>query len=132
MKTKTPKKRKPKTVAKLTKEAQEVFNAWIRRRDSVDGWFTCIACGRDFPIEDMNAGHYVPVKNSSLLRLDERNAHGECRGCNCFDQFHLIGYRNRLIDKVGLSTVEYLEENRRALKKWSRSELELIINQYKL
>lgn len=79
----------------------------------------------------MDAGHYVPVKNGSALRFNEYNVHGECKGCNGFDQFHLIGYRRNLIDKIGLDMVEWLEANARVTKKWSRSELEEIIEKYK-
>lgn len=75
----------------------------------------------------MNAGHYVPQGSSSFLRFHEWNINGECAGCNCFDKFHLVGYRKNLIAKIGLENVEWLEENRRNHKRWTRSELEEII-----
>jgi hypothetical protein len=78
----------------------------------------------------MDAGHYVPQKGGSYLRFHEWNINGECKGCNGFDQFHLIGYRKRLIDKIGEDAVKWLEENRHTVKKWTRSELEEIINKY--
>lgn len=79
----------------------------------------------------MDAGHYVPVKNGSALRFDEYNVNGECKGCNGFDQFHLIGYRRNLIDKIGEGMVLQLESQARLKKKWSRQELEEIIEKYK-
>ena len=123
---------KLKSIPSLTKDAQKVFNKYIRTRDAEDGYFTCISCGRDKPIEQMDCGHYVPVKNSSSLRFDEYNCNGECKGCNLFDQFHLIGYRKNLIDKIGTDMVNWLDKNCRSLKKWSRSELEEIIDKYKI
>lgn len=110
---------------KLLAKAQIVFNAYIRKRDN---GLPCISCGR---VRELQAGHYVPQKNSSFLRLNEWNVNGECAGCNGFDEFHLIGYRKRLIDKIGLNAVKYLEANQRTIKKWSREELNEIINQYK-
>ena len=47
---------KPLTIPKLIKKAQIVFNAWIRERDSKDGYFTCIACFKTLKVEAMNAG----------------------------------------------------------------------------
>jgi hypothetical protein len=113
------------TLPKLQEKAQKVFNAYIRKRD--DG-LACISCGQ---YRILQAGHYVPQKNSSLLRYHEWNVNGECAGCNGFDQFHLISYRNRLIDKIGADAVAFLELNKRGLKKWSRSELLEIIEKYK-
>ena len=118
------------TIPKLTAKAQKVFNAYIRQRDSEDGYFTCISCGQVKAIDLMDAGHYVPVKGSSALRFDEYNVNGECKRCNGFDQFHLIGYRRNLIDKVGERKVKELEQQHRLIKKWSRYELQAIIEYY--
>ena len=118
------------TIPKLTAKAQKVFNAFIRRRDSENGYFTCISCGKTLPIENMNAGHYVPQKNSSFLRFNEYNVNGECQYSNGFDEFHLIGYRKNLINKIGQEMVDWLEANQRTFKKWTRSELNDIIEKY--
>ena len=125
------KKSKAITLPKLTEKAQKVFNAWIRERDSKDGYFTCISCFKTLKVEAMNAGHYVPVKGGSFLRFNPYNVNGECQRCNGFDQFHLVGYRKHLIMKIGLKTVEWLENNRNVVYKWSRTELEDIIETYK-
>lgn len=120
------------TIPKLTAKAQKIFNAYIRQRDSENGLFTCISCGQLKPTEVMDCGHYVPQKNSSALRFNVYNCNGECKSCNGFDQFHLIGYRKNLINKIGIEMVEWLENNQREVKKWSRSELLEIIDNYKL
>ena len=119
------------TIPKLTAKAQKIFNAYIRQRDSEDGYFTCISCNQTKTTDLMDAGHYVPVKGSSALRFDEYNVNGECKSCNGFDQFHLIGYRRNLIDKVGERKVMELEMQHRSIKKWSRTELNEIIEKYK-
>lgn len=121
---------KKKSNPALLKKAQDVFNKWIRARDSEDGYFNCISCGQFLPIEKMNAGHYVPVKGGSYLRFNELNVNGECAYCNGFDEFHLIGYRKNLIEKIGGDEVEELEKNRRVSCKWTRHELEEIIEKY--
>lgn len=118
------------SIVKLKAKAQKIFNAYIRQRDSEDGFFTCISCGKTLPVEVMNAGHYVPVKRGSFLIMHEWNVNGECAGCNCFDEFHLIGYRKNLIDKIGEDAVKWLEDHRHEAKKWTRAELETIIATY--
>lgn len=114
------------TLPKLLAKTQEVFNRYIRKRDE---GLPCISCGK---YRDLQAGHYVPQKGGSFLRFHEWNVNGECSVCNGFDQFHLIGYRKRLIEKIGLDAVEWLEANRNTVKKWTRTELEQIIQKYKL
>lgn len=125
-----PLKKKEPSVTQLIAKAQKIFNAYIRQRDSNGGYFTCISCNKDFPVSQMDAGHYVPVKRGSFLRLHEWNTNGECKGCNGFDDFHLIGYRKNLINKIGQEAVNWLEENRHTLKKWTKVELIEIINTY--
>jgi len=120
------------TLSKLMAKAQKVFNAWIRQRDSKDGYFTCISCFRTLPVDQMNAGHYVPVKGGSALRFNEYNVNGECVRCNGFDEFHLIGYRKNLIKKIGIKKVEQLEKMRNDIHKWDRSDLNYIIKNYGL
>ncbi len=120
------------TLPKLIAKAQKVFNAWIRHRDSKDGYFTCISCFRTLPVEQMNAGHYVPVKGGSALRFNENNVNGECIRCNGFDEFHLIGYRKNLIKKIGIKKVEILERMRNDVCKWDRTTLNHIVKTYTL
>jgi hypothetical protein len=120
------------TLPKLLAKAQKVFNAWIRYRDSKEGYFTCISCFRTLPVDQMNAGHYVPVKGGSALRFNEYNVNGECIRCNGFDEFHLIGYRKNLIKKIGIKKVEVLERMRNDVCKWDRTTLNHIIKTYTL
>lgn len=119
------------TIPKLTAKAQKIFNAYIRQRDSQDGYFTCISCGRTLTTDQMDAGHFAPVKGGSALRFDEYNVNGECKKCNGFDEFHLIGYRRGIIEKYGIEILIYLENNARNIKKWTRTELNDIIQKYK-
>lgn len=120
------------SLSKCLEKAQRVFNAWVRSRDSDGDYFTCISCNRVKPIDEMDCGHYVPVRGGSFLRFHELNSWGECRRCNRFDDFHLVGYRKNLIERIGIERVLWLEEHRNVVKKWTREELESIIEKYKL
>lgn len=121
--------KKPKSLPKLKADLQEVFNAYVRRRDAE---LPCISCWQYKPLQ---AGHYFAVKGYDGLRYDEDNVHGECAGCNCFDESHLIGYGRNLVKRIGQerydALVERAAEYKRNGNKWSRSELIEMIEKYK-
>ena len=121
--------KKKKTLAKLKKEAQVVFNAYIRKRDE---GHPCISCSQ---YKTLQAGHYYPVGSYDGLRFDEDNCHGECAGCNCFKTSHLIEYGFNLEVKLGKKRYKDLIQRANEYKKngykWSRSEIEEIIKKYK-
>ena len=122
-------KKKP-TIGKLLQKAQLVFNAWIRNRDE---GLPCISCGQSKPLQ---AGHYYAVSTHSGLRFDEDNVHGECSGCNCFNESHLIGYGENLPHRIGQQRFFNLKQRAAGYKrnghKWGRSEVEEIIEKYKI
>ena len=110
---------------RLLKKAQDVFNAYIRARDRDKG---CISCGA----EVQEAGHYFSQGHHSALRYNEVNTNGQCTRCNKFLHGNLIHYRSGLINRYGEPRVLHLESSaRRSVKKWSRTELEAIIQCYK-
>jgi hypothetical protein len=88
---------KQKTLGKLKQDAQKAFNAYIRKRDE---GLPCISCGQMKPLQ---AGHYFAVSTHAGLRFNEHNVHGECSGCNCFNESHLISYGINLIARIGES-----------------------------
>jgi hypothetical protein len=114
--------KKKKTVAKLKQDVQKIFNEYIRLRD-IDK--PCISCGQ-FK-DNMQAGHFFSVRMYDALRFDEDNCAGECSGCNCFNDSHLIPYRDNLLSRIGQQRFDELYERAANYKKngykWSRSEL---------
>jgi len=108
----------------LLKKAQDVFNKWVRTRDKD---FGCISCGAAID----HAGHYLSQGHHSALRYNEMNVNGQCLRCNTFLHGNVINYRKGLVKKYGEEKVLMLESNRAHTKKWSRFELEAIVNEYK-
>jgi len=111
----------------LKRKAQEVCNKYIRLRDRKE---PCISCGYIGSGRRWDAGHYRPQGGNSSLRYDERNIHKQCYPCNIPKSGNLVPYRENLIKKIGLETVEELE-SMNTIKKWSEDELKAIISQYK-
>lgn len=99
------------------KEAQKVFNKYIRIRDKDD---PCISCGRT-EVEwtrggAWDCGHYLTVGGYPELRFNEDNAHKQCKSCNGGSAKYAKkgktvsdDYRERLIKKIGIEKVERLE-----------------------
>lgn len=124
---KKPKKTVVVPLPTLKKQAQIVFNRWIRLRDKD---LPCISCGK-FK-DNYDAGHYIAQGSSSFLRYHPDNVHKQCSpGCNRYMSGNLIEYRINLVKKIGAMQVEWLELHRHDIKKWEREELEEIIATYK-
>lgn len=113
-------------IPKLLKKTQIVFNRWIRERDRDAG---CISCGA----EVTEAGHYYSQGHHSSLRFNEVNTNGQCTRCNCFLSGNLIHYGKGLVKKYGQQKIDLLDSvaTRNPIKRWTRTELEEILKQYK-
>lgn len=118
--------KKIKSLPKLLAQAQRVFNNYIRARDQFSG---CISCGATVT----EAGHYYSAGHHSALRFNEVNTNGQCTRCNCFLHGNLIQYRQGIINRYGHDKLALLDSvaTREKVKKYSRFELEQIIETYK-
>ena len=119
-------KKKPDLKAKLDK----VFSEYIRKRDTRNGVFKCISCGRILPYEQADCGHYINRKHMST-RFDEMNCNAQCRSCNRFDEGNIQGYRRGLVTLYGEQQVTILEAKKHNLRKYSDFEYEVLIKHYK-
>lgn len=102
-----------KTKGDWMREAQEACNRYIRLRDRDD---PCISCGRyEWEIKHSSrggkwdAGHYISRGAAPELRFHEDNIHKQCKYCNDRLSGNFAQYRIRLIEKIGLERVEFLE-----------------------
>lgn len=117
----------------------KVFSDYIRGRDFKKYNGQCISCGKITQYDQFQAGHFAPAGNCGFaLLFDETNVNGECNTCNGFDKGHLIGYKNRLLQRYGKKTVEALEKKYGdshfkgvTTKNWTKKEYEAKIIEYK-
>ena len=117
------------TVQDLMNKLQPIFNKFIRLRDKGQ---PCISCGRSNPETKINAGHFIASGRSKLLTFNEDNVHLQCEYCNQFLRGNYGEYREGLIKKIGEDKVKELEANRHKEYKYTREELKLLIDKYKL
>lgn len=106
------------------REAQAVCNAMIRERDHTQ---PCISCGDRYGPFD--AGHYRSVGAAPELRFELANIHKQCKACNSNTrrggQYVMPveraisvreAYRARLVERIGLAQVEWLESYHEPLR----------------
>jgi hypothetical protein len=98
-------KEKLKSRADHLREAQAVFNEWIRLRDAA---LPCVSCGR-FHEGQWHAGHYRTVGANPELRFNPDNVHKQCAPCNNHKSGDIVNYRINLVRRIGLERVEILE-----------------------
>lgn len=120
-----------KRIPDLIKEAQIVFNAYVRARDRAQ---PCICCGQPLTLEAVgggyDCGHYRSTGSASHLRFHEDNAHAQRKVCNRYGAGRAVDYRLGLIARIGLHRVEALEADNTPTK-WTSERLREIKAVYK-
>lgn len=119
-------KEKLKTKSDYVKELQKEVNKFVRNRDKDK---PCISCGKPL-LKKFDAGHYRSAGGNPELRFEEFNIHGQCVYCNQHLHGNLINYRIRLIERIGIEKVEWLEKKHEP-KHYTIQELKEIIKEYK-
>ena len=120
-------KAKLKSRSEWLKEAQSVFNKFIRLRDKDQ---PCISCGR-YHQGQYHAGHYRSVGACPELRFCELNVHKQCAPCNDHKSGNIIEYRINLVNKIGADKVAWLERQDHEPKKYTIEDCKAIIKYYK-
>lgn len=102
-----------KRLGVLRKEAQDVFNRYIRLRDASK---PCICCG--MPLGEQrhggafDAGHYLSRGSHPNLAFDEMNVNAQRKGCNRPGGTTAAAFRLGMIARYGLAAVEALEADK--------------------
>lgn len=121
------KKKELLTLSDHLKLTQMVVNKYIRLRDKNE---LCISCGKKINGVE-HASHYLSSGGHSNIRFHEDNIWKSCYKCNVMLSGNPTSYRIRLIKKIGVERVEWLEDNAYIEKKWTREELKEIQEIYK-
>ena len=118
--------KKEPSLAQLKKKVRIVFHKWIRERDRD---LPCISCGK--VCGEWDAGHFWSQGASGILRFHPDNVHKQGTGCNRYKHGNLLEYRINLIKKIGQKRYDWLENNRKKTKRWTREELNSLLEKYK-
>ncbi|MDF4205077.1 recombination protein NinG [Pseudomonas protegens] len=98
-------KEKLKSRADHLREAQAVFNEWVRLRDAD---LPCISCGRHHDGQ-YHAGHYRTVGANPEIRFEPLNVWKQCAPCNTHLSGNLVNYRISLLQRIGAEKLAWLE-----------------------
>ena len=120
-------KEKLKSRADHLKDTQHAFNAWIRARDAGQ---PCISCGTTADVQYC-AGHYRTTGSCPELRFEPLNVHLQCnKNCNLWKSGNILGYRPRLLEKIGAEKLAWIEGPHEA-KKHTVDELKTMTAEYR-
>ena len=108
----------------LKRNAIKAFNAFIRNRDAVRLGGICYTCSK---LGDQ-AGHYIHSHNS--VRFNEILCNLQCFNCNHYASGNLGVYGERLIKEHGLKKIQELRKLANQTKRFSKQELEELIDYY--
>ena len=118
------KSKKPKS--KLIKELDILFSQFVRLSNSIDGFCSCVTCGRVYEWKKIQAGHFISRQHYSV-RWDERNVKPQCYGCNVMQQ----GRQYEFSKYLGQELSEELYLLSKQIRKFSEIELQELIEYYK-
>jgi hypothetical protein len=107
-------KEKIKTRQEWLAECQAIANRYARIRDAKDG---CISCDKPATWPGQwHGSHFRSVGAASAVRLNLWNIHKACSVCNHHLSGNVAEYRPRLVEKIGLAKVEWLESQNQLVR----------------
>jgi hypothetical protein len=116
-----------KTTTDWMKEAQKVFNKYIRLRDKDQ---SCISCKGPLGTK-YDAGHYFSSGGHKAVTFNESNVHAQCVHCNQHLSGNLLNYQVHIAVRIGSQKLIELYETAYDTKKYSVDELQEIIFIYR-
>ena len=126
-------KEKLKSRADHLREAQAAVNEYVRLRDA---HLPCISCDSTPNDNDLmtgsrwDAGHYRSVGACPELRFEPLNIHRQCVRCNRNLSGNAVEYRIRLLHRIGIDKVDWLEGPHPA-RKYTVDEIKAIKADYR-
>ena len=118
------------TTRALVNKLDRVFSRFVRLRDADnDGHISCVTCGSKHHWKDCHAGHFVKRQHMAV-RWDERNVNAQCCRCNLYMGGCQDEYAYHIANTMGQGTLAELLDKKRETKKWTRPELEELIQKY--
>jgi hypothetical protein len=120
-------KEKLKTLSVYKKDLQVLFNRWIRLTKEP----TCISCDKDLRNVKFDCGHYRTAGGNPALRYEPLNCWPQCVQCNRDFHGNILEYRKRLLVKIGIEKLDWLESDHEP-KKYSIEEIKEMIKDYRL
>lgn len=121
--------KKRKSRKNLIVALDRVFSKYIRTKNLKDNFVECVTCNRKYPINKIQAGHFMSRKHYST-RWDEENVFPQCYGCNVMQQGQQYLFSKYIDNKYGEGYSDVLLYRSRETVKFSDFEIEEMIQDY--
>lgn len=124
-------------ITKLKAKAWNLFSKYIRYRDcyittNTYVYGVCYTCEKEYPFNKLQAGHFVDSRTKPVL-FNPDIVKAQCMQCNVYKKGNKDFYTPKMIAEYGQDKVlEFLELRHNKDKKWSREELEEVIDKYQV
>lgn len=127
---------KTESLSSLIKKADELFSEIVRREDAFngygpDGYINCPICKVNVHWKMCDAAH-VFDRDNMAVRYHELNVWATCRNCNRFDPDHRARFKEAIKNLIGECEFECLEEKAHSMMKFTRSEMNEMIEGFKI
>lgn len=123
-------KKKAKSRSWYVKELDRVFSTYIRQKNAIDGFATCVTCGVSKRWQEQQNGHYMS-RGHLPTRWSEDNCHVQCVGCNLFKKGNYTEYSLYMINTYGAEKLTELKIRANSGEKIPTSVLKYKIEEYK-
>jgi hypothetical protein len=122
--------KKRKSIARLVEDAAVILQRIVRiKAADENGYVSCVTCGVTRQWNDgMQGGHFIS-RRYTAHKLSEENIHPQCAKCNGPLRGNAIPYTVYMIDTYGRDFVDELERTKGQTKKYTRPEIEQIIQE---
>ena len=121
---------KAKSYATLKNKLDKVFSEWTRRRLAGPGGIArCVSCGASSHWKWLQCGHFVS-RVRLATRWDPQNCAPQCAKCNVLLRGNAVGYARWLENRYGPSIFAELDELSRRPTKFTRADLQSMIDDY--
>lgn len=124
------KKKKLQGYSTLKNKLDKIFSEWTRRRfHPHTGFSVCVSCGAAKHWKELQCGHFVS-RVRLATRWDPENCAPQCSKCNILLRGNAVGYARWLENRYGPSIFAALDERSRRTVKFSRGDLQAMIEEY--
>ena len=106
-----------------------VFSKYIRTKYLRDNFVECVTCNRKYPINKIQAGHFMSRRHYST-RWDEENVFPQCFGCNVGKSGEQYLFSKFIDQKFGEGYSDMLLFKSKETVKFSDVEIEEMIQDF--
>ena len=116
----------------LKNKLDKLFSEFIRKRDSVDGWGTCVTCNKNIQAfgGEGHCGHFMSRRHFKT-RCDPLNAKLQCNYCNTFCAGLQFEFGKALDEEHGEGTADLIQQLSRVQMRLTVGVLEGLIEEFK-